>query len=765
MSRHQGMMLRATLLGSCAFAAIFMQSPARAADAATNDQSVSELVVTAQKREERLQDVPVSVSVVGAAQLDRQNITTITDLSRAVPSLGSNGGIRGVATNGVARSSESSVSVVLDGVVLGRAVITDLFDLDRVEVLSGPQGTLFGKNASAGVINIVTKAPDPSKFEVIGHADVGNLELQRERITLNAPLSSDAAIRVGLHHDEQGGWITDTLTGQKNENETWGGRARLLWEPSSNLRINLIGDYEKTTGTGVPPEGFAIAPTAVLQASLASCGVTASLTNTRNCADGVSARTARAEDYGLSAQIDYTLPHDFVLTSITANRWANTGDFGYKGLGGDSDLLSADILSTNLVPHDVKTFSQELRIASPAGGRLEGVAGLYFSDTKTLDQIIQGGTLGLVPPPLRLGRINIIHVYERSYAAFGQATFHVTDHLSLIAGARYTDETVKDVSTSLTDMTTPTVASYGFIYNPGFFLAPVNARAKTDNFSWRLGAQYEWSKDVMAYVTATRGYKGPAINDQASPPLVHPIIVPEIPMYYEAGVKATLFDGRMLATAAYFHNRVENFQTSVFAPPTATNPVANFAQGNAPFITSQGLDVEVFGRPIENLTLNAGVIYDDAQYASSFVVACNPEQVKGTGACSTLGTTQAVPQIAGAPKWKFLLNGEYDHNLSSSLVGYIQSDLSFTSKIYAAATPNPRTDIPAETLWGARLGVRSEDGRWGVSIFGRNLLDKRYVPLTGDPLSGFDGGGGGAYWALPSFDSYRTYGITLDTRF
>ena len=762
---------RIMLLATCGIVA--MSAPAIAsaqvqtAAPAADESLVTEIVVTAQKREERLQDVPVSVNVVGAAQLDRQNVGQINDLTRSVPSLSSSGvtgatpAIRGVSTNGFSRSSESAVSVVLDGVVMGRTQISELSDVERIEVLAGPQGMLFGKNASAGVINIVTKAPNPSRFETIGHVDIGDYGYQRQRLTVNLPINETAAVRINLNNRDQDGVVKNVLTGKTKKNSSYGGRGRLLWEPTSNLAINLSGDWQKTGTNGVQPYVFGIVQTPALAARLAACGVTASLRNESNCSDGDNKPTSRDVSYGLSGQIDYTLPGDYVLTSITANRWREGGKFGYFGKGGDTDLLNTDILSTNLAPAKVETFSQELRLTSPKGDRVEFVAGVFFSDTASHDVTFQAGGLGLLPPPLKAARGAATDVYQRSYAAFGQATLHASEKLSFIVGGRYTDEFIKDSAVAFTPAQ---IAALGYISTPAFAAGSVSGRVKTDNFSWKLGAQYAFSPSAMAYLTASRGYKGPAVNDQAASGGLDPIIEPEKPMYYELGYKGALFNGRVLATAALFHNKVDNFQTAVFVPSTTANPVPGFAQGNSPYITSKGFELNLFGRPLRNLSLNAGVIYNDAEYAKSFLVACNSEQVKGVGTCSAAGTTDPVSQLANVPKWRFLLNGEYTRPVGQ-LEGFVQSDLTYQSKVAFNPTPNPVTTSGPQWLLGGRVGVRSFDGQWGVSVFGRNLLDKTYPYIVADPLGAFNGGAGKSYWTVPSMDWHRSFGVTLDARF
>lgn len=772
---------------------VFAQVAAEGGQGSANaaDTQAGEIIVTAQRREERLQDVPVSVTVVGAAQLERQNVSGVAELTRSVPALTSSGnyagssngsvGIRGISTAGFSQSSEASVSVVLDGVVLGRAQVSNLFDLERVEVLAGPQGMLFGKNASAGVVNVVTKAPDPSKFEAILHSSFGNFKYLRQRGTLNVPLGSTAALRVSGHYDQNGGFVRNTFLDFTNKNYSYGARARLLWEPSDRLTINIIGDYDRNGGNSgslgsfATPGTFAVVKTDALRNTLAACGIVASRTNRLNCSEGVSKDFAKDRARGLSGQIDYDLGGDYVLTSITSRRWRTIGpEFGK---GGDTDLLPSDILSTNAGKYDYDTFSQELRVTSPDDQFLSFVAGLYYQDAKQSVTSIQGGTLGGLgtafglPATTRIGRVWKTDVDQKSYAAFGQAEFHVTDTLTLLAGGRFTHETLRDQVTAYKNRdplnpSLPSVQDFGFdFYTPAFAISDALANVKVDNFSWKLGVQYKPRDDLMAYFTASRGFKGPAVNDTASPPLTRLVIEPEKPLYFELGLKAGLLDGRMLLTLALFSNKIENFQTAVFTPATPTNPTPGFAQGNASHVLSQGFEVGLSGRPLPGLTVNGGIVYNRAKYASDFLVACNPEMVRGVGPCSALGTTRPVDQLANTPKWRVLLNGEYEHSLSSSLDAFIQSDLAFQTGYDFSPTPNPITRIGSQWMLGGRIGVRTADGRYGVSLFGRNLLDKAYPFIQPDSTSRFNGGGGASYIARPSFDWNRSWGVSLDARF
>lgn len=790
-----------SLLATCSIAAVATPAFAQVQDGtATAEQPQddgAEIIVTAQRREERLIDVPLSVSVVNPAQLDRQNIQSVGELSRAVPSLtGSDPkqlAIRGVQTNGVNRTSESAATVVLDGVVLGRAAISGLFDVARVEVLSGPQGMLFGKNASAGVVNLVTNRPDPSKSELIVHADVGTFNFHRERITANVPLAETAAFRVSAYNSFADTPVRSTLRGgERNYAYENGLRGRFLWEATPDLTFNVIADYERSNGSGLSGATFGIVnPTSPLAAELAACGVTPSLRNNVNCGDSRSKAALRSERYGVSGQIDLALG-DYTVTSITANRWYNLGNFDYIGQAPDSDLLPRDILNTNLSATKYETFSQELRIASPAGQTVEFVAGAFYSDTDSRDRVTQAGGLGTLNlgapfgfqptwlvangfqpgpygPTTRFGRRTTIDFEQRSLAAFGQATINVTDQLSLIAGGRYTDE---KLDIAIVSPGAAGLAALGFGYFAPFSAAFPNLTrtVNTDNFSWRLGARYEFSPQVSVYGTASRGYKGPAVNDQAVLAAgISPVIEPEIPMYYEVGAKASALNGRLFGTIALFHNKVKNFQTAIYVPPSDTVAAGVFAQGNAPYITSKGVELSLSGRPTRELTLNLGVIYNDAGYSPDFVVPCGAQQT-GTPACvtptgSTTGVTSPTERLANTPEWRVVLSGEYARELTGDLKGFAQADFVYESSYSLSATPDTNLVRGASHQLGARLGVRDEASGWSISLFGRNLLNDFDPAVQGDPLATFNGAGAGSYYVTPTLANYRTFGATVDFKF
>jgi iron complex outermembrane receptor protein len=525
-------MIRNLLLASVAAAA--MTAPALAQTAPAPDDgedsvAVEEIVVTAQRREERLQDVPLTVTVVGGAQLERQNITNATELSNASPELNFTAGpasgysIRGSGTSTFTRSAENNVSIVVDGVIQSQLFppVNSLFDVARVEVLSGPQGLLFGKNASAGVVQIITNDPDPSRREFRLFGSLGTEGYQVVQGVANLPLGDDAALRFTAFSNSQGDLLFNRANGDYFGGFTnSGGRLRGLWDVNDRLRLNVIADYEKQTG-GNTVWTVRSAGGAAFAAGLARCGVRPGPENFEVCLDGPTSRVQ--ETYGLSVQADYDLGGGYTLTSITADRQIS------RAVNTDSDALNLNILNQNKATDFTNQFTQELRIASPTDQPLEFVAGLFYFNYNYKPFVDQAGTLGALP--FVVDRASIQKVNQFSYAAFGQASYALTEQFKLIAGARFTRDVL---SSSTFNFVIP---SSGRRLTPGFTPpeGTINDRTREDNLSYRLGAQYLPNRDTTFFVTYTEGYKGPALNNLA-PGLAGPRIVePETPEELRGG--------------------------------------------------------------------------------------------------------------------------------------------------------------------------------------------------------------------------------------
>jgi len=809
----KALLVGVALTGLTASGAFATSASAAAAGAdETGSTSVSEVVVTAEKRSENIQVVPVTMTVVNQAELTRANVLTTTDLVRTVPALTvSDQGvfqIRSIGTEGFGRSAEQSVSVVLDGVVLGRTLTNALYDIDHVEVLDGPQGTLFGKNATGGVVNIVTNAPVLDKFEAIGHVDVGNHDYIHAYVIENIPLGDDAALRVSFHHDTTGHIVFNTLYDLWDHNSDDGVRARLLWRPNDKLTINLSGDYQKLDSNGVNgvadfagAQVYTAAPAgSVLAATLAGCGIVASPNNNKVCANSLySAGTPIGDTYGRwnaggSLQIDYALPFGLTFTSITAVRQTTNEDFHvHADIAGEfGDTLPSNILDRNLVPYFDRTWSEEARIASPATDTVNFVAGVYYSRTFTHDEIDQSGTFGIPLGGLEFRRFYDQYSHQDNYAGFGQVNWNVTSALRLFVGGRVTHDDLDDFSRNKFTNAFP---AGPFIYtgDTGFFsVLPVNsctvaggvpydtvqkpcpagtsvndpARLSTTGLSGKVGAEYQVSPRLMVYATIARGYKGPFLNEAATYIATLPqtplVVKSEFPLDEELGFKATI--RRFALDVSLFNDKVENFQTTIYVPPSSSMSLANFIQGNAPHAITRGIEATLFGPISESFDVNAGAIYNDAHFNSSFTVNC------ATGPCP------AIRQLPFAPKFKATLSGDFHRHLTDRVDGFVQADLAYSSPYYYSSSPGfPST--PSHYLLGARGGLRTPDRRFGFSVFCRNCLDERYpISSAPDGFAADDGafvsataGGptpvGASTYQFLTIDSFRVVGVTLDARF
>ncbi|WP_197412021.1 TonB-dependent receptor [Sphingopyxis sp. HIX] len=790
-------------------------------EASDSDADKAVIIVTAQRRAEDVQDVPITVSVATQRQLDIQNVTTTTDLVRAVPALTATDQgvfqVRGIGTRGFGRSAEQSVSVVMDGVVLGRGLTNALYDVETVEVLSGPQGTLFGKNSNAGLINVTTKAPKLGQTEFIGHFNIGNRDYIHGYAIANLPLGDTAALRISYRHTRTGKVVFNEFYDEWDRNTDDGVRARFRWQPSDRLTIDLSGDYQRLASNGVngsadfagvgvqveAPKGSA------LEATLAACGIVASPRNNKTCGDSLRVAgvdegdTYGRENYGGSLAIDWEFADGLTFTSITALRKTRKGEFGVDAdLAGEfADTVPANLLDRNLIPYNSKTWSQEARIASSTANALSFVAGVYYAKTDTLDVIDQSGTLGFNLGGLEFRRNPTFIINQRDYAAFGQIDWRITPALKVFIGGRVTHNDLKDYSFNSFDRSVTVGGPYIYTGDTGFFsVLPVNsctlagglpfaeltpaqrvpcpagtsltepARVKKTGFSGTAGITYELSPDTMLFARYARGYKGPFLNESVTytPSLAQqPLKVnPEYVDSIDLGIKTRLFD-RFAFNLSAFYSKFDGYQTTIYVPPVPPQVVINFIQGNADGTTTKGIEASFYGNLTPNFSLSGGIIYNEASYGKDFRVPCTTDP---SGVCP------ALRQLPFAPRWKATFAGEYKRAITKNIEGFAQFDLDYSDKYNYGSSPGNPTS-PSRYLLGLRGGLRFSEGRFGVAAFCRNCLDKRYpITTTFDGFAGFNGaftpatpGGpapvGGSFVQFLTIDSYRVWGLTLDASF
>lgn len=746
-----------------------------------------DIIVTAQKRSQNLQDVPAAVSVLSAAQIEASGSNNIEALQSLVPTLTFRKGgttlnsslfLRGVGTINFSIAAEPSVAAVVDGVVLARSgeAFGDLYDIQRIEVLRGPQGTLFGKNASAGVVNIVTKRPG----KVFGaELNLGAFEGGEYKIkgAVDAPLGEQVRTRLTAFYGQYDGNIRNLTTGQDiNGYKRYGVRGVVEADASEALKLTLIADYRKSDDDccgeviGTAPTGGLAAP---LNALLS--GITLQGDKTRQVRNNLVTATEE-ESYGVSLQGDLEVG-DHTLTSITAYRkWNNREIREGDWLDGGAAYVGINQLHDD-GPQKSSTFSQEFRITSPTDGFFEYVGGLYYYRAKAertftrnviqcLSTTAAADATGQRPcsPALSVfrntsGTANFGSTFE-NYAAFGQGTININDNLRLIAGLRYTKDNLSSFLTRVRVGPAQNLAIPGI--NPDFAFA---GKTDKDNLSGKAGIQIDLADHHMAYFTYARGYKGPAFNtffnmfrnlrtdpaNAATRPFpalgevdnTQPIAA-ETANSYEIGLKNSFLDNKIILNLAGYYAKYNNFQANNFQL-IAGVVVSTLA--NAGTVSTRGFEADFVIRPVDNFSLSGGVAYTDA-HIDKFLVP------PGSTASDRNGE-----QLPLTSKYKASLGGEYVAAVGDMFDVYFNADMALQSKqvsdLQAAPAVRQQLTIRGFATVNASIGFADKADKYRLTFVGKNLGDVSYASLitTGGP-------GGSLRYLIPR-EADRYFGATL----
>jgi iron complex outermembrane recepter protein len=731
---------------------------------------LEEIIVTAQKRSEDVQQVPIAISVLDGEELKRQHIFDASQLQYSIASLqqqsvnnqvgATNFSIRGVGTSIYGPGVESSVATVLDDVALARPAmgVVQFFDIDRVEVLRGPQGMLFGKNASAGLINIVTEKPHLGEFGGLSHLSYGRAHSASNgnealaQAAVNIPVGSTSALRVSGFATRQDGFGTNVYMHEDLGLTEYGARVKYLWTPLENLEIYLSGDYAKERG----PAGSVLyrradAPGGFMAAQDTAVGITAGPANTRIASD---ARTANHfEVGGAHGRVTYTFDNGYSLTDVIA--WRKYDDRSKL----DTDQLPIDFFNVNDQGRDQHQFSNELRFASPTAHRFEYQVGLYYLELSDTGLLHQEANLQPVFPPAPPGYLALFggsssaHDATRSYAAFGQSKLSLTSSLRLIAGGRFTRDEVYGEAAS---------DGRGY-FIPAGPTGNLTGSLNKNNFSFRVGAEYDIASRVMGYLTYAQGYKSPTFG--GGPTGTGPIKA-EIPTNVELGLKSSLLDNRLVFDLALYHVEYKDFQAQAFNPE-----LLRFATTNAGKVETKGLELDVRARPAQGLTFMAALAFNDGTYKEYDSVGCyygQPTGTSGRNVCLPNGTTDVTGnQLAFAPKASGSAQAEYERRIGNSLTGFVTTNYYYRSSVNFTAAHDPMTHVGGYGIFGGSFGIETASGT-RLAVFARNLFDKR-IPtfIVADIAAPFDGDAakGGDYWQQFGETSFRTVGMSLDMRF
>lgn len=740
--------------------------------------ALDEVIVTARRREETAQTVPIALTVVGAATLEATGTYNIAQLVQLAPSLylgafnprNTTVNIRGLGNNlGLANDGlETGVGLYIDQVYFGRPAATtfDLVDIERIEVLRGPQGTLFGKNTTAGALNVTTKAPS---FTTEGQAELsaGDYGFVQAKASVAGPLNDQLAFRLSGSVTKRDGLVRNLATGRDfNDQNNQAVRGQLLFRPSDKLSVRLEADYNRQQTSccvlvfaGV---GQNLKPAASQYPALAA-GLgyrPASLNPFDRLTDINSEAHANQTLGGASAIVEWDLG-PATLTSVTAWRYWNWDP------ANDADFTRLSILDRSQNADQQDQYSQELRLASNGAGPVSWIAGLYaFRQVIDAQGLAGYGAqsaywlLGPAQPAALLDGMtaaSVAHSQTDSYAAFGQVTWRVTDRLSLTPGLRYTYETKSaDYAQTVTGgLANPTAAQQAL---KNAIARPQAYRASLDDgkLSGQLNAAFQAAPDVLVYGNYARGYKSGGVNlgglpvDAAGAPiLARAVIKPEKTDAFEAGLKSQLFARRLTLNLAAFWTTTQDYQANVV--DTAGGALKQFLD-NVTEVRSRGLEFDARLAPIAGFRAYLSSAYTDAVYADYKNGPCPLELIGAvTRACDLSGRP-----LPGVSKWVASTGGEYRRPASlGGLDGeaYVGADYNWRSAFFSNASDSIYSRIPAYGLLNLRAGFRSSRN-WDAFVWLKNAADERYFQY----VSGQVGSTGGL---LANPGDPRTAGVTI----
>lgn len=701
--------------------------------------ALEEVVVTAQRRSESVQDVPISINVFDEQRLEAAAVQSLPEIARLTPGLQFQAigatetpFLRGVGNTISLAGSESTVALVVDGVYISAqaAVLRSLANIEAVEVDRGPQGTLFGRNATGGVIQIRTRdpGPEPKLDLMVGY---GNFETWEGSFYGSMPLSDTLAADLSVFaRDQNEGWGTNLFNGDEvYRGYDYALRSKWVWRPSDATRVAVILDYEKLRSQ----HGFATRLPRIGEMGLNQRGRNG-FVNTGGFYDV----NINFDAYNITktggGSIDWTQELGFAtFRSITAyhkQKWVGKVDFDGTPFDGSHQTFRPTI----------NTYSQEFQLLSPSEGRLTWVLGTYLYR----DVSHYAPTFIDYPAGAPLSDTTIDgKLFTTSWAYFGQATYSLTDATRLTAGLRYTEDSrrIRNIQSSLGPV-------------PG----PLTQTGK-DTFpkiTYRLALDHRFSDQVMGYVQVSRGFKSGLFNNQTLQPANSPnalVILPETIDAYEVGVKSDLFDRRLRLNASVFYYDYQDQQVSAFLGTTRI--ILNAASSEI-----KGVDVELVAAPTSNLTITANAEWLDAEY-QEFPTAplFTPTPAPGIGNTVT-PFDAAGKKVVNSPRFSGTLAVDYTIPLSSGEL-VLGANLYHSSSFYFDFA-NLRRHPSYELLSGTAKWVIGDDGRWDVTLWGSNLLGQK-IYASNTPFGLGPAGLFGSDAVVPR--APRTYGVRVGAHF
>jgi len=739
--------------------------PAPAGKPAANSSQLETVTVTTRRREESSQDVPTPMSVVSGQTLETQRVYRIQDLQQLVPSVNvaymharqSSVSIRGLGNNPASDGLEGSVGLYIDNVYLGRPgmAVFDLMDIEQLEVLRGPQGTLFGKNTTAGVINISTRAPTFTPERSI-ETSVGEDGYFQTKGTISGPLNDELAGRFSAYRTRSDGDIKNEYNGHDlNGGSRDGFRAQLLFKPHEDFNLRWIGDYNEEDSSAGTRVLYNTGPTingVNLYQSRANAAGATLVNGSHRKVNLDNDQHVTVHQGGTSVEANWTLPSDFTLTSISSYRFWNFTP------ANDDGLNVAATYNAGVSVED-KQYSQEFRLASPKGEFFDYVIGAYYFgsdlDNKSFAyygpqaDIWNGTPRGALA---NVGSVGNGHIKTDSFALFAQGTWHLTERLDFTAGVRGTYEEKNARVTRDAPVGGATVTGAAATARRGrtgaYDSGDLNQYSSSP--SGLLNLSYRITDDLLGYATLSHGEKSGGVNlAVGSAPTAGAdslLIGTERANNAELGFKSTLWDRRLQLNANVFWTQVNAYQTNAYDDVNRVQYLTN-----AGSVRSRGVEFESTVIPLRGLTLNFNGSYNDVSYLSYKDAPCPPEVSQAPGAPASCDLSGH--QVVGASKWIGNANGKYEWNLANGLQPYVTGSYAFRSKAVGTVEDSDYGQIPSYAVVNLSTGLRGDfnQGQWDVSLWLKNAFDKTYYTTLWT-------GGNGGYEGL--LGTPRTLGVT-----
>jgi iron complex outermembrane receptor protein len=777
--------------------------------------TVEEIIVTGTKQAQNIQNVPSSVLVVTAANLERGNVRDFDDLPRAAPSLtiskttqpaNNSINIRGIGTYAFSIATQPSVAVVIDDVpqAFQAAAFAALVDVQQVEVLRGPQSTLFGKAASAGVVNITTEAPS-KVFTAKADTLITDDHERRLQATVSGPVSDTLAVRLAANYSHYRGNILNLTTGNwQNGTTDYTLRGKIAWSPTDRFTATLSPYYTRTEGTCCAPAQYFLSPgvtysRANLPASTILAGITPGKNNRLTRLD-LDTR-GFAEDYGTGLRLAYDLPGGATLMSISSYDKYRLEDFKDS----DSSDFNFQTLTVNGVnfaaapaggvgdggSFDVKTLTQELRLTSSSDDRFRYVAGLFYSKTDSARDYVRGsnthgsfngvifnGQQQLPTTSSLVYSTYLTHAKSETYAAFAQGSFDVTSALTVIGGLRYHHEKLSydflDRDTGVTygkpDCSTNTPT-------PSLKISTCDSDSVVTG---KAAVQYRLTPGFMVFANVAKGYKGLAYDltsilttrtatTAAGSCFGLPVadcvasrqpVPPETSKSYETGFKGSFLDRRLTWNMTAYFEDYRHFQAQSRDLDLGQNILQSLGK-----VTSKGVETEV-ALYAGGLTLNANGAYNVARMDQFLNAPCYAAQTAGEG-CVGGRQNLSGKRLPNAPKWTGSLIGQYDWRLNAQYGAFVQAAYRWQSDVTFSLVQDPDAVQEAYGIFNLGAGVQTD--RWKFSVFANNLFDKSYALTKGrDSAWNFSRTAAPATLAVnwkPARDSERYFGVRAQVKY